>query len=193
MAAGDLYQINVVGQLHGQTTVNTFYYRVSVEGVGDPRQKLIDSWLAHVHPLYADCLSQEWVTLKLESLGLQPILPKIDFADATAGTVLGESLPSSVAAVARRKTLTPGRTGRGRVYLPAVPASFETDSKLTVGSLATYNALTLELGLDISDGGWTFHPQHVRRKPAVQGLEIDRWTMDTVLRNQRRRQVGVGI
>lgn len=193
MAVGDLFQLNVVGKVHGQTTVNTFYYRIKVQAAGDPRQKLIDCWIAGCHTDYVACLSSEWTTDHFEAAGLQPVLPKVDFFDATPGAVAGVCLPSSVAAVMRRKTLTPGRTGRGRVYLPAIPNSFEDDSKIAVAAQPTYTALGLSLGLDIVDAGWTFTPQHVRRKPALQGLDIDRWTLDSIMRNQRRRQVGVGI
>lgn len=192
-AIGDNLQLNVVGQLHGQTTVNTFYYQVTAVGVGDVRFRLTDAWLGTVHDAYRDCCSLEWSTIQIEAAGIQPVLPRVEqVINGLPGTQLGNSLPSSVATVIRRKTLTSGRKGRGRVYMPAVPEDFEDDSAITPAAILVYEALITALSISATTGAWAFGAVHVSRAP-LTAIGIDRWQIDPVLRNQRRRQLGRGI
>lgn len=193
MAIGDVFQLNVIGQLHGQTTVNTFYFRVRIDGGGDPRDALISAWVAGVRAGWLSAANQEWVLARLEASGIQPASPKLERADGVGtGLSLGPCLPSEVTAVIRRKTLEVGRRGRGRVYIPAVSSSFENDSRLSAAGTLAYLALIDVLKVDIMAIGYTFSPQHVSRTP-LSAYPIDRWVVDDVLRSQRRRQPGRGI
>jgi len=208
MAVGDLLRVSVEATLHGQTTFNTFYYlQTAGAGVEDELQSnnlcnaiLAAPWWA----AYIDLHSEEWVFTKFRTVKVVQagaiIGDTISFeTDAlnNAGDFVGESLPSSVALVVRRRTAIGGRRGMGRIYLCGVPAAWELDSKINTEDpnfgpamgdfLANVNNV-------VTQGTLSWEPRHYMPSgPAIVHAAIRQWVFDEVLRNQRRRQWGRGM
>lgn len=115
-----------------------------------------------------------------------------------AGGVAQPSVPSATAWAAKRLTAGRGRSGRGRIYVPAIPETSRVgvNGLSTVFAGAIITALNL-LGTDLSTAGW--QPVVVSRisggLPRVEGLAqpITSWAYsDLVLDTQSRRAPGRG-
>lgn len=59
---------------------------------------------------------------------------------SVTGTVVQDSLPGQDAAVVRLHTATGGRKGRGRLFLPGVPETFATESRINATGVTAYEA-----------------------------------------------------
>lgn len=202
MAVGDIYRVVVVGELHGQATNNVFFYQVP-EGLDDVnitpaavaeefRDTFQAAWLA--------AASSEWSWQRVECVLTTPTPASAvhtNFLGAATGGVIGESLPTAVAAVIRKRTAFGGRTMRGRSYLAGVPVAGEVNSQLTVIQRGLYTTLAGAYDNDLVIGVGAVRPivaayiqatkTHLRRAWITSG------DVDVVLRTQRRRQVGKGI
>lgn len=196
MAVGDIYSVIVRGRVHSQTTMNVFHYRVSIDGDADDADGLVAAFAANCQTEWLACCSDEWeltgyICQKIHPL---PVLSAFTQEVAfSAGTVAGNSLPSSVAVVMTKRTNLGGRVGRGRTYMPGVPSSFEDNSEITDAGYATYLALANRLDNSLtSQIGGSYTPVIWHRTPRTSD-SITQFIPRTTLRNQRRRQVGRGI
>jgi hypothetical protein len=71
---------------------------------------------------------------------------------SVTGSVPNLPLPEEVAVVIQRRTGTPGRSRRGRVYLPFVPAQHVTGSTLNTGGVSAYQAVATMMVNDVDAG-----------------------------------------
>lgn len=207
MAVLDVFRVAVIGRLHGQQVVNTFYYQQTAGSAGagfalaanlGNAILAADWWSA-----YIDLHNEEWTAEKfaiqhianLDPPGILSPTYDIDIVDV-AGTEVGDSVVSSVAVVVRRKTETPGRSGMGRIYLAGFPAAWCTGSRINevnAAYLAASGAFLASVNTDLVNAGVTWGMRHFAAKQALLKATVIRsWTIDAVLRNQRRRQLGVG-
>lgn len=209
MAVGDIFRVAVFGEIHGQQTVNTFYYDITAGGAGSPgvlatslsNAILAADWWA----AYVDLHSNEWTATKFQIAQVSnagvPILLSPTYEiniDDEVGDYVGESLPTSVALVVKRRTDIPGRRGFGRIFLTGVPVDWEDDSRIdtvNVNFSAAMTALLANINSAIVNGANTFRPGHYMPSMILisRFQPITLWSYDSVLRNQRRRQPGVGI
>jgi hypothetical protein len=206
---GDTFRVAVIAALHGQETVNTFFYS-QTGGAGLENlalaQTLANGILASAWwPFYLSAHSDEWTAVRFEIAQVSNTGPgnnllsptwEIDITDAD-GTVVSSSLPSSMAFVIRRRTNLPGRRGYGRIYLCGFPVAWEVDSAVNTGLAAFttfWTGFAANINADLISGAITWSPRHYAPSlGAVRAQVIRQWAYDSVLRNQRRRQVGVGI
>jgi len=206
---GDTYRVAVIASLHGQETINTFYY-TQTAGSGlenlELATTLVNGILASAWwTYYLSFHSDEWTCTRMEVAHVSNTGPgsallsptwEIDVTDAD-GTTVSSSLPSSMAFVVRRRTFLPGRRGYGRVYLCGFPVAWEVDSAVNTGLAAfvtAWTGLAANINADLTNTGITWSPRHYSPSlGAVRANVIRQWSYDSVLRNQRRRQIGVGI
>jgi len=208
MAVGDVWRVVVRATIHGQQTINTFYYEQTVGGgiadITNATSLANAIFAADWWDGYVALHSDEWTAT---SMGLQRInnndpggtlSPTYDINTVdVSGTTAGGSLPSSVAFVIRRRTNLAGRRGYGRIYLTGFPSIWEIDSKVATASatfITAKDAFINNANIDLVNAGITWSPRHFAAKnPLVKATVIRQWAYDDVLRNQRRRQVGVGM
>lgn len=208
MAVGDVWRVAVQATIHAQLTINTFYYQHTAGGaIADitTATSLVNAILGSAWwPFYLDMHSAEWVATVISPQRISDGDPtatltptyNIDIVDAP-GTTGGGSLPSSMAFVIRRRTNLPGRRGYGRIYLTGFPLAWENDSIANLGVPAFVTAISgfiANANADLVNGANTWSPRHYAAKNTLtRATPIRQWAYDLVLRNQRRRQIGVGM
>jgi len=208
MAIGDFFRASVLASLHGQTTINTFYYSQTV-GTGVAEFALAanlanailaaDWWDGY---LQLHVATWEATRINVQQIATTPppgiLSPTydIDIVDA-AGQATGISLPSSSAVVVRRRTTIAGRKGMGRIFLCGFPADWTENSVVLTEDAeftAASGAFLAAINTDLVNTGITWSPRHYSPSALVTtAAPIRQWSFDSVLRNQRRRQVGVGV
>lgn len=208
MAIQDVMRVAVLGVVHGQTTINTFYYEqtagAGVEGEGQASNLANAILAATWWGAYIDLHSNEWSATKFQiakvartppAVQLSPTY-EVDIVD-DVGDYVGGSLPTSIALVVKRKTDFGGRRGRGRIFLTGVPSDWEDDSRIDTADVNFSGAMTSllsNLNATLTNATIEWQPRHyMPSHPTVLVGPIRVWQYDSVLRNQRRRQVGVGI
>lgn len=196
MAVGDLYQLTIMGRLHGQRILNVLHYGVSVAGPTNPIEDLVTQWRADCETHWLACHSNEYTLDGYLSQKIRPLPITASYEEAPlalAGSSGNNSLPTSMAVVLTKRTDLAGRSYRGRIYMAGVPITFELDSELTGAAMNVYDTLADDLESPIvTAGGTTFIPVLFRRSADV-AREITQVIPRSTLRNQRRRQVGRGI
>jgi len=195
MAVGDIHQVTVVQELHSQTVLNVFHYRITAVGVGNADANLLAAFLAGPWTQMKTALSDELEFVKNISQRILPSPPLVGVDDPTAsgnGDVAGGSLPTSVAAVVTKRTANAGRRYRGRTFLAGVPISHEEDSKIANAFMGLYQNIASALDNILNQGAWLFQPVLLHRDDNTT-TDINSCIARDVLRNQRRRQVGKGV
>lgn len=196
MAIGDVFRVAISQRLHGQLIVNTLFYRCSVSDGTDSNDatKLLASINAAIIPAFKACQSAE---LAHEFVVVQKIWPApvqmavFDSVGAGAGSVAGSSLPTSVAVVLTKTTAFAGPKYRGRTYLAGIPSSYESDSKLNTANAAAFHNLGDLINDSLVNAGDTFTPILWHRASSTYTV-LTNYVLRLSLRNQRRRQIGVG-
>jgi len=192
--ATDVLAIQIVGSLYAQTTITTFHWRIN-SLVGPAT--LTDVLNAMVTPLvgeFRDLCSNQWTATLLRGRRVTPN-PTRSYEVAVvggAGTVVSESLPPSVSGVISRFTNSALRTGRGRIFVPAVPEIWHENGQLTAAGVAAYQGFSpiLDLPMAVPFVG-EFDPVLFRRPNTA--VNVEGTAVRSILRSQRRREIGVGI
>ena len=195
MAVGDVLQANIIGQLHGQTTVNTMHYVTNEVGATPDAQSLTLALEATLIPKIKAATSNEWSLVKTVVQKIRPLPPAIGYESTTLagpGFLFTESLPTSVAVVVTKRTTLAERKYRGRCYFAGVSATHEIDSQVTTVGLGLWNDVAEVMESFQISGGYIGQPV-VFHRAAGDWTPIDTCIARSVLRNQRRRQVGKGV
>lgn len=196
MAVNDIYQVNMVGRLHGQQTINVFHYIETTTPAGSAEAALAQGFGAGVASEVKNAASVEWELEKISVQQIRPLPPLLPVEDASAagpGAVAGESLPTSVAAVVTKRTGLAGRAYRGRSYFAGVPQSQEVDSQLSSAALLLWQDVADQMAQPISVAPSGAFDPIVYHRALGTGNVIVSGLARPVLRNQRRRQVGKGV
>ena len=129
------------------------------------------------------------------------------FTQPSPGTQAGESLPNQNAAVVRLLTGVKGRRRRGRFYVPGITETANAGGSLTGTQLTAIQALgTGMIGLFGPAGSNANYrlvvyspptPAYVPKPPPPSHSDtlvtpVTAASVDTVIRTQRRRAIGVG-
>lgn len=202
LALNDVLQLTIRGFLHGQRTINTFYYKVTTVSISDPTSGYDDLFAQFETVMWSVLrlrLSNELNSVKFRAQKIFPA-PRIIFDEYTPTNDTGgaalTSMPTSVAVVVRRRNSTSGRSHQGRIFVPGLPTTHETDSRIAAAQQAAWAVFSvLMLGSLTGADGWVFQPVHRRRlasTPFWAFETIDFTSTDDVLRVQRKREIGVG-
>lgn len=150
--------------------------------------------------LSSDCFLQ---TIKVQCLTTPSRLPfTFTLPSASqAGSVVGNHLPSEIAAIVTKYTATKGQHGRGRIYLPGLPSSFITPgsdaNRLTATGLAATNGtatgFTSASNLDGTNLALAAVTTRVLKgAPTTQGQTVALYVSRALVGVIRRRRIGRG-
>jgi len=197
-------QIQFRYRLHGQRCINTFYYRALTGGPPDVptmTEEFTDLWDSTHTGAITQVLSEEVSDIRVRGQLLEPngaLDPTRYMFYERAGTPAegvfpASSLPSTCAAVVRKRTDLAGHANRGRIFVAGVPLPWEQDSLLTAVARGEYDTAYGPVFLNpLLVLGIQWDP--VLTNPPLHSVsrEITQVSVDDVIRVQRRREVGVG-
>jgi len=183
---------------HDQRTLTLFHYRATavVASPSDAWRETLAALLeTTLYASFLDSVSAEWGSGVIR---VQKVWPtRYVFHDRLpvdrAGNVAGDSLPSTMAAVVSRRSDAAGRSNRGRIYMPAIPVTWETDSSLTNTGIATYEAqIATAMAITRVTADATFVPIIFRRNAPAASAVLTSTLVQAELGNMRSRRVGRG-
>lgn len=210
---GDIYRVACRGELFGQEVVHVTYWLQSTpntSGISSRRQLsqfLANAWVGNLSPLQTPSFSIIDVTVT-------DVVPFGDtsgedvFSDNPlpfAGTsTLTVTCPPATAVVGRKRTSLIGRKFRGRNYYTGIPIGSTSLGQLTnsglTGWTAGVSAFIAPFNGFGGDNTPTFLPLIVgvlttneAGKPLTyRSTQVTSTDVDPILRQQRRREIGVG-
>lgn len=197
LAIGDIGQATIKQRLHGQTILNVLHYRISEfapGSFGHTIQSLAAGVATKFVPAMKAVQSQELTHEGVIAQKIRPLPPELAVVNTAfngTGSVGVGSLPSSMSLVITKRTRFAGRKYRGRVFVAGLPTTSEDDSKLAAAVLANWEAVAVLFNDFVINGDVTWEPILWHRSSNTYDA-IETAEVRTVLRNQRRRQVGVG-
>lgn len=211
MAVGDVFRVALVGGLFQQEIVGVYHYQQTTNNT---------SGLTEVESLARAFGAQVWPDIKaMQTTDMQYGFVEARTFVLPGGMLLGYDLllsgvgdqdapclPPSVAVVLRKKTARLGRKYRGRNYITAIPVAWvEAGAVKTSGSGPTFiAAAAVALLASIvwtTSGSPTFvpgigaydrDPAPPHAPTAVRFQPLNATSYDVILRQQRRREIGVG-
>jgi len=193
LAVGDVLQLTLKGRLFGQRTNNTFFYNVASTDGSQTFTDIFQQWAVDYETLWSDCVSEDWTGDTVTVRRLTPTATRgVDYAISWTGNVVSPSLPPSTAAVISRWNYGSGPSNRGRIFIAGVPTASHLSGELTAPALADFVLLAAQMDDPCED---------VPDFSVVPGLfhrftntweAIDGTTARQILRQQRRREIGVG-
>jgi hypothetical protein len=197
LATGDVLHFTAEGLLFQQHTITNFYYAVTDNADGEDLEAALDTWTTvNADQMLPPIMSTDWVFLRTTADIIHPVIRRsaqvVSSQEFRNGQIAGGSLPPSVTFVIARRTSTRGPTGRGRVFIPGVPTAWHDDGSLTGAAITAVGAVLDDFALPLAFGGFNAIPALYRRVPSGF-IVVEQWTLDHILRSQRRREIGIGI
>lgn len=132
-AINSLWEVRLDGSIEGQKTENVLHFKC-VGASADVSLHLIlviaACFIDNLLPVLSSAFSFDSITWKqvAPTLGVENVtIPP----GAGAGGGNAAALPSYASAVISKRTLTGGRSHRGRMYIPGIPEDQTTGSKIT--------------------------------------------------------------
>lgn len=210
-----VWKLTIFGRLFNQVVNNTFHYRMTQTGTSDEGRALITAFSSgpiagglSMYYRYRGCLTTDMTiesarVVELVPPGFNPRFREALFTVDTSGTQVPPTLPPQIATVISRRGDLAKRYNYGRIYLTAVPQAQVNNAVInTAGPYAAAldllrnGMLAAITGNDGVGTNITFSPVLVRRGQFV-GMEpvftpITSGFVDVIVRDQRRRQLGVG-
>lgn len=168
MALSDVYRAEIWQNTGSEPTMNVLHVRESVAetGTGNVAQMIIDM-VADLYTALAAKLSEDWrVTTincrRVSPSGGIPASTVFGGAESIVGAVASEIIPAQVALLISLYTATGDRTGRGRVYLPGLPESYQNEGQLLetpfgeIQTIATAQFVGEKTPAGATTGKWRF-------------------------------------
>lgn len=136
-AVGDIFEVRVQGRIEGQETDNVLHFEcvgASTDVELHLIQVLLTCWITHLLPVLTSTWTLERVVWKKvgPALGVEQI--SIPEGGSAAGGGSAAALPSYCSAVISKRTLTGGRSHRGRMYIAGIPEDQTTGSVINTES-----------------------------------------------------------
>lgn len=165
MAVGDVFKLHVVwGNTNNpqQTSENGFSFMQTAPLVFDtPGEDLVEAFTAEVIPLLQDVLHSNYV---LQSFRVETLPGHLTVHEAAGGgqngALTGDQLPPFVAGVVTIRSATPGRRGRGRLFLGPVSEGRNTSGGGVLGDHVTDMEEVVQACIDLEENilyaGWQY-------------------------------------
>lgn len=192
IAPGDLLAVTVKGRLFQQRTNNTFHYLIDT-AVAQNLGNFASQFTADFDPVWANAVSEDWTA---DTLVIRRISPNstrgIEFGLDWVGQVESPALPPSTAAVISRYSYSGGPSNRGRVFIAGVATSHHLEGSLTNPGLALFSLLAAQIDDNVVDGVALIAKPVLFHRADATNSNIDVAQARSILRQQRRREIGVG-
>lgn len=191
-------RLDLYGRLYGQRTINIFAFKNEGAG-GDVSHSAMAAALETQIGGFLSLLSTEWSqdgyrVYSYDVAGVQLAWSDVDLPGG--GDAAGVSVPPHVALCVKKRSGAPGRQQRGRWYFAGLRAADHLDGEVHPLARAAF-----ALGIAAWDNTLAVDTENfvpIIQTYAPSGnvtsfVEIQSIEMSYVLRNMRRRQIGVGI
>jgi hypothetical protein len=198
MAVNDLVQVNAVQTIFNQTVLNSFWY-YAFSGPGSVTSLLHQVNTAVITPWVA-AVTSDVTFVRLDGAKVFP-LPRaftVSLSLAHAGTGAPPTVPINAAMTFTKQTAFAGRKYRGRWFISGFAQATVTNGQVSAAALATFQSLANAFAEDLTDSDgtvWNTVLLHGRipttGSPSYTSITAAR--ANPIIRNQRRRQIGVGI
>lgn len=196
---GDVIEVIVRQELDAQTVLNTFHYVCTGE-TDEGAAALYELATTVNETIFSAIQTFQSENILFKGTSAQKIwptrfIPSLSLDDANpTGSVTTESLPTTVAAVLRRRSFDASKHGRGRIFIAGLPITAVVGSQLTPTVYDEVNSVGVPLIQPITTGGAVeFIPVLYDRNAPGAVIPIQSAVADPILRVQRRREVGVGF
>jgi hypothetical protein len=197
MATNDIVQARMIGSLDGQLTVNQFFY-LAQSGPGNVAPFLDKLRTGVINNIYG-LMAPSFTVVRLEGQRASP-KPRTFLATLAiniAGAQTGAAVPSSVSVVVSKHSAFAGRKYRGRWYFAGVPVSQVSASQLIPAAATQWQVFANFCDDVLTDADGTvwvpvISNGYVQDTGVLAYTQIVGCQAQSVLRNQRRRQVGRG-
>lgn len=184
--------------VYGNDTVRPFvcvcYYELSAAPAGDP-QIFANAVATNVSAAFiADAVEVLTDLSLVYGFVAQVHLGGVTYNGETSGSPVGgtvestDEMPNYVAVVIQKRTAQPGKSGRGRWYMGAVPESFTDTNKLTTTAFDQYKTLAEHFNETVVVSGINLAPRHYSKKNETL-YPIVQCRVNKTLATQRRRRV----
>lgn len=134
-AVNDLFEVRVVGSIEGQETDNVLHFKC-VGASSDVELHLIVVFITCFIDNLLPVLTSTWSLTKVVWKKVSPTLGVEQIYTTSlpqAGAGSASALPAYVSAVISKRTLTGGKSHRGRMYIPGIPEDATTGSGINPG------------------------------------------------------------
>lgn len=162
MAIGDVYEVVIKGHHDGQETNNVLHFKAKAT---DTEEQLADLILDCVTDSLLAAVSSEWTFRGVYAKRVYPTtsVEAIQNGDEAPGTG-GAGLPPTDAAVISLRTGHSGRSGHGRMYIPAIPEASQVGGTLESAAMVALASFITCLAANFIDGSEAFDWGVVSRK-----------------------------
>lgn len=207
MPFNDIYRLRVYQRLHGSQVVNVYHFVQEDPTPATGALELASDWVTNMRATSIARASNE---LLFEYVEVQSLVPfsggpvTVNFPASTIGTVVAPCHSATLCEVITMYSSRAGRRGRGRMYLAGAPTQSTSISAGTWLSAQTTRTQTFATAVatrymvvghpsGFSLGVWSRVLAGPDPPFSSDGfVRASALTVRTIVRTQRRRQVGVG-
>jgi hypothetical protein len=201
--AANLFQVQLIGVLEGQLTINNFYYwdsGATLSATSEQDLAVAFIGIGNLTTFLAACSADLVITaIKVQCLTTPTRMPYVDTIAGGVGAIGGGHEPTTVSCVISRYSGIKGQAGRGRVYMPAVPTVWVTGSAVTAGAgITAYGNVATMMKVTFTSGGSpTYVPMQVSKRNRTANFVLGaspvlNTDFRPLLGNTRRRRIGRG-
>lgn len=196
LAPDDIVEHRLLMNLFGQKVMFTEHYII---GTGTPATAdlgefqgawLDERWTDNLQTV----LSQDVTDVVSEAQTISPVRKVVnDVAPAlTTGALADEACPPTTAVVLRKRTILAGPAHRGRIFVPGIPYTSTFQGQVSAAVRDDWQVMANGLTNDIEFSGRVARAIIWSVQTGVNRGAITQGVLDTVLRVQRRREIGKG-
>lgn len=203
---GDIYQVQVLYDFGTMRLQNNFGFTCVTNVAGDAQAALASAFRTALVKntsgglLYGLVDDVSVTEIDVEDVKPGTLATYVSTAAAVLGTDAQDPLPPSVALVATLHTALKGRSYRGRFYHGVYSEAGQSGGVWAAGVLTSAGTIATQLlavfGPAGSNGDWRLSVisrfTAGAERPTPIATQVTAISLDSAVRNQRRRQIGVG-
>lgn len=191
MAVNDFYRLNCIWRQTGTENyaVNGFTYRATEPTIFDTQeQDLVEAFKLDVETLYNDIVHEDFQLVRYQVVPKPGGTVAYEVGAAVSGQQTGERLPSQIAGLISWRTGVPGRSGRGRTYLPPINEGSQSDGYMSTtyfDAVTAFATAAKEIGNHISTAVYELA---VWSEKQGVGRVVTSFRVEALLASQRGRR-----
>lgn len=205
MALNDIYRVRIHQRMHGQEVLNVWHFVDDAGAAGDQGTALCQDIITNMATTMraracSDMVFEFVEAVKLVPYGEGPVT--VSYPANTVGTATGSAGTGTLAEVVTVYTSLIGRRHRGRMYLAGGPSTTISGGSWPAAQTTRTQAFCTAFAARYmaTPGGFTFKFGVWSKAiagpdppwPSDSFTRATSLTVRTLVRNQRRRQIGVG-